>query len=177
LLSDDFEADALGSVPTGWTVVGGSWTVQQGSGSDTTQVVSQTNATNTGVMELVAGSSSWTNYTVQADVQPSSSPNSITITARRQDANNNYQFLLKNGNQWYLGGRQNGTWFTLAYGSYPYTAGSWYTLKLSVTGTTISGSINGTTVATATDSTFSSGGVSLRTTTAPSYDNVLVTSS
>jgi hypothetical protein len=127
-------------------------------------------------MELVAGSSSWTDYTVQADVQPPSSPNGVALTARRQDGYNNYQFQLKNGHWWNLGKRVAGVWTTLAQGAYDYTAGSWYTLSLSVQGTTISAAINGSPVASVSDSSFGSGGISLRTTTTPSYDNVVVSS-
>jgi pectate lyase len=178
LFSDTFEGDAPGTVPAGWTVAGGTWTVGQGSGTDTTSVVSQTDTTTTDngvdqVMELVGGNSSWTDYTVQAEAQAPSS-GAFGLMARRQDANNNYQFLLKNGDEWYLGGRQNGTWFTLASGTFSYTAGTWYTLALSVQGTTITGSINGIDVASVTDATFASGGFSLRTTGTPSFDNVIV---
>ena len=66
LFSDDFESDAIGSVPAGWTVVSGTaWSVQQ----DGTHVLKQNDPSTSNAHVIEAGSSSWTNYTAQADIK------------------------------------------------------------------------------------------------------------
>jgi hypothetical protein len=173
LFSDNFEADPLGSPPAGWTVAGGTWTVTQ----DATHVLSQTSTTAGALDEIVAGSTAWTDYTLQVAVKAPSGSDSFGIAGRRTDAGDNYQLLLKLGNLWYLGKRVAGNWVTLATGTFTYTAGTWYTFTLTMKGTTISGAINGTALATATDTSFSSGAISLRTRLPGEYDSVLVSSS
>ncbi|HZU14560.1 MAG TPA: carboxypeptidase regulatory-like domain-containing protein [Chloroflexota bacterium] len=173
MFSDDFEADTVGSPPAGWTVLGGTWTVLQ----DGTQVVGQSDTNTSTVKELQVGGSSWTDYTVSAQVKPGGpSTTNWSLTGRWQDANDNYALLFKNGNQWFLGKRVSGTWTTLASGSFTYNTSTWYTVQLSFNGSKISAAVNSTTLASASDGSLSSGGISLRTSGTPEYDNVSVTS-
>jgi acid phosphatase len=173
LFADNFETDTLGAAPRGWAVVNGSsWTVQP----DGSNVLQQGDPDTSQLYTIETGSSSWTDYTVQASVKPGANDLNQTsdIQARYSDTNNHYSFLLKNGGQWYLGMRSGGNWMTFDQGTFPYT-NQFYTLALSVNGTTISALINGTTVATTTDSTFSSGGIAFSTSATSELDNVLVT--
>ena len=62
----------------------------------------------------------------------------------------------------------------LAAGAFTYHAGGWYRFGLTFSGARIWVAINGTTLATVEDSTFRSGGISLRTTTTPEYGRVRV---
>lgn len=177
LLSDDFSGDTVGSVPTGWTQeTGTNWSVQV----DGTNVLEQTNNSTATLYSIVAGSSAWTDYSISASVKPG--PNStingssvVSINGRHKDVNNFYGLLVKNGNAWYLGKKVNGTFTTLASGSTSYNTTTWYTWVLTMTGSTISASINGTTLATVTDTAFSSGNISFSTRAQSEYDNVVVT--
>ncbi|HZU14545.1 MAG TPA: cellulase family glycosylhydrolase [Chloroflexota bacterium] len=171
LFSDNFEQDKPNTVPAGWTVAGGTWTVR----NDGTRVASETSDLST-VKELVAGSSAWTNYTVQTDLKVTGSTTpSVGIAARRQNVGNGYQFLLKQGDAWFLGKQVNGVWTTLGAGTYNYTLNTWYTFKLTLNGTWLTASINGTQLISTSDSTFASGGISLRLSGSGEFDNVLVT--
>ncbi|HEX8966816.1 MAG TPA: carboxypeptidase-like regulatory domain-containing protein, partial [Chloroflexota bacterium] len=177
LYSDDFEADTLGALPAGWTVeVGSNWSVQLNG----TQALEQTNSSATPLYGIYAGSPTWTDYSLSASVQPgpgSTTANTsvVAIDGRRQDVNNFYSLLVKNGNQWYLGKKVAGTWSTLAYGSISYNTTAWYTFTLTMTGSTISASINGTTLATVTDTAFTAGNIGFKTHNQTAYDNVVVT--
>lgn len=143
---------------------------------DGSNVLQQGNPDTSQLYTIAAGSASWTDYTVQASVKPGANDLNQTsdIQARYTDTNNHYSFLLKNSGQWYLGMRDSGNWTTFAQGSFPYS-NQFYTLALTVHGTTISASINGTTVAITTDSTFSSGSIAFSTSATSELDNVLVT--
>ncbi|HEY7123958.1 MAG TPA: carboxypeptidase regulatory-like domain-containing protein [Ktedonobacterales bacterium] len=177
LLTDDFSGDTVGSVPTGWTQeTGTSWSVQV----DGTNVLEQTSGNTATLYSIVAGSPGWTDYSISASVKPG--PNStingssvVAISGRHKDVNNFYTLLVKNGNAWFLGKKVNGTFTTLATGSTSYNTTTWYTWVLSMTGTSISASINGTTLATVTDGAFSSGNINLTTRAETEYDNVVVT--
>ncbi|MGH2500964.1 MAG: LamG-like jellyroll fold domain-containing protein, partial [Ktedonobacterales bacterium] len=158
LFSDDFQSDTLGAAPRGWTSASGNWTVQQDGTTSSglpNLALAQGNPSTANEYTISAGSAAWTDYTVQASVKPGA--NDLTQTsdlmARFTDPNNHYSFLLKNGDQWYLGLRSGGAWTTFAQGSFPY-ASQFSTLALTVHGATISGAINGQVVATATDATF-----------------------
>jgi hypothetical protein len=140
----------------------------------------QTSANNGTLYGVYAGSSTWINYTLAASVQPGAGSTTngtsvVSIEGRYQDANDFYGLLVKNGSQWYLGYKQNGNWNTLANGTSAYNTTSWYTWTLTMNGTSISASINGVTLATANDSTFSSGSIGLKTRNQSAFDNVLVT--
>jgi hypothetical protein len=177
LYSDDFESDTIGSVPAGWTIEAGTnWSVQL----DGTQVLAQTSTSNSTLYGIAAGNPTWTDYSVAANVKPG--PGSTTLNTsvvaldgRVQNANSFYSLLVKNGNLWYLGKKVNGTWSTLAYGGTSYNTTSWYSWVLTMTGTTISASINGTTLATVYDSTFSAGYISFKTRNQSEFDNIVVT--
>jgi hypothetical protein len=171
LLADDFESYALGSVPPTWTVVSGSWVVQQ----DGSQVLAQTDSDTSAEKRVLAGSTSWGDYVLQADVKPGANATALgfQLIARETDANNYYSFGFYSGT-WYLKERVGGTQATLTQGNFSFTS-QFYTLVFSLQGTTLSGSINGTTVFTLTDSSLSNGMIGFSTKAMSEIDNVVVT--
>lgn len=171
LFSDDFEADTLGSFPPNWTLVAGSWSVQQ----DGTQVLEQTSTDTTTEKRVLAGSATWTDYVYQVDVRPgANSPASgLQIIARFTDSSNYYSFGLFS-NTWYLKKRVGGNQTTITQGNFSYTS-QFYTLTFSLQGTALSGKINATTVFNTTDSSLSAGMIGMSTKAMSELDNVLVT--
>src|SRR5438034_1711921 len=78
LLTDNFEDDPMGAdPPTGWTVADGRW---NGVVSNDTHVVQHAVGT---YGHLVAGSMTWTDYTVSADVMPTPLRTSFAAVAGR----------------------------------------------------------------------------------------------
>lgn len=171
LFSDDFEADALGSVPSNWTIVSGSWSVQQ----DGSHVFERTDTSTTSEGRVLAGSVSWDNYVYQADVKPgaNASANGFQLIARYIDGSNYYSFGLFN-NTWYVKKRVGGTQTTAATGNFAFT-NQFYTLTFSLQGTTLSASINGMTLVTTTDTSLSRGMIGLSAKNMVELDNVSVT--
>ena len=62
LYADDFESDALGAAPAGWTASAGTWTVAM----DGSHVMKQTDTNTATAKSIQAGSAAWTDYAVQA---------------------------------------------------------------------------------------------------------------
>ena len=125
-------------------------------------------------LELSAGSTTWTDYTLSVDAKAPTGSAFFGITGRHRDINNTYMLVLKNGKTWQLGKNVNGTFTQLASGKYTYTAGTWYTLRLAFSGSTIKAFINGALLRTVSDNSFSSGQIGFRTSSMPEYDNVVV---
>lgn len=171
LFSDNFEADPVGVAPANWTATGGAWPVTL----DQSLVVKQTASVST-AGELTAGNPGWTDYTVSVDVKAPGGTAPFGILGRWQSFNYTYLLLLRGGTTWQLAKRVNGTFSQIRAGTFSVVTGTWYTLKLSFSGTTISASIGNTTLATVKDTSLASGQVGFHTLTTPEYDNVVVTS-
>ncbi|HEU5097667.1 MAG TPA: kelch repeat-containing protein, partial [Roseiflexaceae bacterium] len=170
LFADNFEAATIGAAPPGWTASGGTWAVVQ----DGSRVVKQSKSP-ASTLELCAGSTTWTDYTVSVDAKAPAGNAFFGITGRHNDINNAYMLVLKNGKTWQLGKNVNGSFTQLASGKYIYTSGTWYTLRLAFSGSTIKAFINGALLRTVTDNSLSSGQIGFRTSSMPEYDNVVVT--
>jgi pectate lyase len=169
LFSDDFQ-DGNSS---GWSTSGGSWSVV----TDGSSVLRQSG---TGSDALArAGSSAWTDTTVTARVKPTAyaAANRFVAVLSRVRSNSNYYFLaLQGGNTLLLGKRVSGALTTLASASFGTAAGTWYTLHLTVTGTTLTGSVTGGPTVSATDGQFASGQTGFATSYASGeLDDVVVT--
>jgi hypothetical protein len=117
------------------------------------------------------GDSSWSNYTVSSDVLLEKSGSAAEILGRvgQQARNNNgqdaYHLRLSDTGAWeLLKSDDTWTWTTLASGTVttPGT-GTWHKLSLGFQGSTIAAAIDGTTVATVTDTSYSGGMVGLGT--------------
>lgn len=169
--SDNFDAgfgDLAGHTPS---TVGTSWsisilnTIHLYVQSYNRYVTPQANATNQGSLYVANGTYSTADYEVTANVMFSggSSDYTRTLAARVQDANNMYA-LRFSSNVFQIYKRVSGTWTllgsqtsTLPQGniSSPYIGDE---VGLKVLGNEISGSVNGTTVLTVTDSSISAAG-------------------
>jgi pectate lyase len=165
LFTDDFN-DGNSS---GWSTSGGSWSVTSGAYRQ-----SSTGAD----AKAQAGTTSWTNYTVQATVTPTAFGNSTRstgIAARAQSMTNFYSLVLVASGSLQLRRISGGGTTTLASAASAVTPGATYTLALTVNGTSLSGSVNGTQLVTATDSTFAAGRIGLVASyTSVTFDNVTV---
>jgi len=170
LLSDTFEDGNS----NGWTTSGGSWSVV----SDGSQVLRQSGTS--GNARALAGQTNWTDYSVQARVKALSfngSDRFTAVMARAQSADSYYYLAVRSSNTVQLKKLVGGTSTTLASGSLTVSAGTWYTLRIEVSGTTLRGYVNGNLVGTASDSQFSSGQAGLATFNASAaFDDVQVES-
>jgi len=169
LFSDDFEDGNS----AGWTTSGGTWSVV----SDGSLVFRQAG---TGADALArAASTSMTDYTVTAQVKPiafGASDRQVALLARVQ-SNTSYYFLaLRADNTLVLGRRQSGTLTTLASAPLTVTTGATYTLSLTVAGSSLTGSANGGSALSATNTALATGQIGFATRFASGeIDNVLVT--
>ncbi len=171
VFSSDFESGA-----GGWSKSGGTWSVV----SDGSQVFQQSDATSERAREF-AGDTGWTDYSVQARVKATSFGSSTAVaalTARVSSATKMYRLSLVGGTKVQLESMSGSTITVLAALSRTVSTGTWYTLKLTVAGHTISGTIDGTSVGSATDSTITAGRIGLLTENAAArFDDVVVDSS
>jgi pectate lyase len=169
LFSDDFEDGNS----TGWSTSGGSWSVT----TDGSRVLRQSGTS--ADARARAGSSSWTDYTTTARVKPTAFNGSnrfVAVLARAQSNTSYYYLALRTNNTVELKKLVSGSSTTLASASVPVALNTWYTLSLTVSGTTLTGTVNGGSRLTATDSQFRSGGIGLATFYASaSFDDVAVT--
>jgi len=170
LLTDDFEDGNS----TGWTTSGGSWSVA----TDGSRVFRQSGTSSDA--RARAGQLSWTDYTVTARVKPIAfnGTNRFAAVLARAQSNTSYYYLaLRSTNTVELKKLVGGSSTTLAAASVPVSVGVWYTLSLSVSGTSLRGTVNGGTALSASDSQFSAGQVGVATFyTSASFDDVLVES-
>lgn len=170
LFSDDFETGSS----VNWTAGSGTWSVVQDNGS----YVYYQSSTNEG--RTSAGSQSWTDYSVQADVKVVNfnGSNRAYVAGRYKDGNNFYAASLYNSNGGTLEIRKkvNGSTTTLASKSnFGLSTGTWYTVKLEMAGSTIHMYVNGVLQLTATDTSLTSGAVGLDAyKTLTEYDNIIV---
>ncbi|NUT33224.1 MAG: pectate lyase [Hamadaea sp.] len=160
---DDGNAD-------GWTRSGGSWSVSAGAYQQTS----------TGAdAKAQAGSLSWASQSVAARVRPiafGSSARSVGVLARAQSMTNFYALVLVGSGSVQLRRVSSGGITTLASAPLAVTTGTWYTLTLSASGAGLTGSVNGTALVTAADSTFGTGRAGVITSYASAaFDDVLVT--
>jgi len=163
LFGDDF-ADGNAA---GWSTSGGSWSVQS-------QAYRQSS---TGAdAKAQAGSTAWTDYSARADVTPvafGSSARSAGIAARAQSMTNYYSLVLVASGSVQLRRVAGGGVTTLASAPLAISTGTPYALELTVSGSSLSGAVNGTAMVGATDPTFANGRIGLVASfTSASFDNV-----
>ncbi|MBV1853172.1 pectate lyase [Catellatospora sp. NEAU-YM18] len=169
LFSDNFDdGDA-----SGWSKSGGDWTVV----ADGSSVFQQSN-TDSSLARQFAGSSSWTNYTVSARVKPTGfngSGSYAALGARSTGSSTRYQVALLNSGRAELQ-VVNGSTVTVVGGTnLTVSMGTWYTLQVTVSGSTLTGWVNGQQVASGSSSQFSTGRIVLVTSYAAArFDDVVV---
>jgi len=168
-----FSADFESGSTSGWSKSGGTWAVV----ADGSQTLRQSNAGSENAREF-AGDSGWTDYTVTARVKPISfgSNGFAGLLARAKSSTTFYRLALLPGNQAQLQAVNSGNVTVLGTSSRTVATGSWYTLSLSVAGSTITGRVDGATVGSGTSSVAASGRIGLQTGFASAgFDDVTVT--
>jgi hypothetical protein len=138
LFSDNFSANlALGLLPpSGWTnepsVLLGGYTVVVDGGN-----VMRGPGGTTGFPSAIAGSASWTDYKVAADVKVDPTNGHARLIARHQSAGNFYACGLDAGGQLFLGKEYSGTWSTFSTTPYSFSGTTWYHIDFSVQGSAL----------------------------------------
>ncbi len=166
LFSDNFDDGNA----TGWTATQGTWSVVSDSGS----YVYYKSGTDEG--RTSAGSTSWTNFSVEARVKVDNfnGSNRVYVCGRYRDGNNFYAASMQDDTL-EIRKKVSGSSTTLASKSYTASTGTWYTIRLVMSGSSLSLYVNGTLQLTATDSSLSSGAVGLLPyKVTAKYDNIIV---
>ncbi|WP_327010109.1 pectate lyase [Dactylosporangium sp. NBC_01737] len=152
-----------------WSKSGGTWSVVDGA-------MQQSNAGSENA-RVFAGSSSWTNYTVTARVRPDSlgSNGLVGLLARAKSSTTFYRLALLPGNSVQLQAVNSGAVTVLGSASRTVSTGTWYTLGLTVSGSSITGTVDGATVGSGTSSVAGTGRIGVQTLFASaSFDDVTV---
>ncbi|MBL7258843.1 family 16 glycoside hydrolase [Paractinoplanes lichenicola] len=168
VFSSNFESGA-----SGWSKSGGSWSLV----SDGSQAYAQTDTGSERARQF-AGDTSWTNYSVQARVKATafgSTAGVVALTARAAGATKMYRLSLTGANRVQLEAMNGSAINVLGSLSQSISTSTWYTLRLNVSGSTISGTVNGTSVGSATDTSIAAGRIGLLTESAAGrFDDVVV---
>ncbi|MFC0528972.1 pectate lyase family protein [Phytohabitans kaempferiae] len=160
-----------GSV-SGWSKSGGTWAVTQ----DGSQVARQSKADAENA-RLFNASTSLTDYTVQARVKPLSlgSGGFVGLLSRASGATVFYRLALLPGRA-ELQAVQGSSVTVLGSSTRSIGTGTWYTLSITTSGSTVSGAIDGAQFAAGTSSASSAGRIGLQTAySTASFDDVVVT--
>jgi pectin methylesterase-like acyl-CoA thioesterase len=168
LFSDDFTDGNT----AGWSMSGGIWKVV----TDGSAVLAQTKAaTDNG--RLFAGSSSWTDYRVQARIKPTTLTGDgyVALLARASGATTYYRLALRPGNLARLEQVRSGAVTVLASAPTPISAGVWYQVAVEVSGSTVRGWLDGSLIGSATTTAIAKGRIGVQTGYATAeFDDVLV---
>jgi len=177
--SDTFSSYADGAEATYFATMNGAFEAQPCEGGrsgnclrqmSTTTPIRWTNESGDQPYTMM-GDLSWSNYTVSSEVLLEQSGSAAEILGRvgQQNRNNNgldaYHLRLSDTGAWQLlKSDDSWTWTTLASGTVtaPGT-GTWHKLSLGFQGSTITAAIDGSTVATVTDTSYSGGMAGLGT--------------
>ena len=169
--SDNFDSDTVGQQPRYLSQQQGAFEVAACAGGRSGQCVQQQAAVQPIEWDgnsnpyTIGGNLSWANYTVAADVLLQQA-GAVQLIGR---AGWQHSFGPAGINDYYLQVSNTGAWSivrnntsdsltTLASGTVPALGtGTWHHLALTLNGSSISAAIDGTTVGSATDSTYSSG--------------------
>jgi len=160
---DSEYTDQLDSVPAG--SLPGSWSIANGA----LQASGSLGGVSADSVGLLSGGSSWGNYTMSFQTQIVSDQAGWFV--RGQDANDGYAFILNDSTD--TAGTPNtlqefdesgGTYNSLGSVtlSSPLTAGSWHTVTTTVSGSTLTVSLDGTQLASLTSTAYSTGTVGFR---------------
>ena len=163
LFYDDFEDGNA----NGWTTNGGTWEVYQPAGQS-----KEYRKTSTGDNVALAGTSSWTNYYVQAYINLVDENGGVCLLGRVQNNGQFYQLELKKdgaGNKkWWIWKNNYGTWTQIAAGNYSFVANTYYLMRLDLNANTLTASVSTNwgasfqTLGSGTDTSYPSGNVGFR---------------
>jgi hypothetical protein len=168
-----FTATFEDGTTNGWSKSGGTWSVV----TDGSKVAQQSSATSNNA-RIFAGDSGWADYTVQAGVKPLtlSSGGWVGLLARASGSTTFYRLALMPGNVVQLQAVNSGSVTVLGSASRTVSTGIWYTLGLTVRGSQISGTVDGSVIATVSNTLVAKGRIGLQTGYATAnFDNVTVT--
>jgi pectate lyase len=167
--SANFEDGSLSA----WSKSGGDWSVV----SDGSQVAQQGKIDSALAREF-AGDSTWTSYSVQARVKPTAFNGSGSFAGLAAHASGSTTFdrvVLLNTGQAQLQAVNSGSVTVLGTASVGVSAGTWYTVTLTESGSSVSGSVNGTQIGSGA-SVGSTGRIGMQTNLATGhFDDVVVT--
>ncbi|WP_168119515.1 sugar-binding protein [Paenibacillus sp. HB172176] len=157
LLYDDFEdGDAAG-----WTVVQGGVFSVVNDGSSEVYKLSYVNGSSTN-QYVVNGSSTWTDYVLEAKLNNGSNDNTTGLYARYHDKNNLYALKISTKHDTItLSKSVSGTYTSLDSASVTLDTNTTYKLKLSVDGDQLTGYLDDVQLVSAVDSSFSSGKIGI----------------
>jgi hypothetical protein len=171
-MAQDFSDDFQDGDATGWTELGGTWSVTAGKAYEQ----SSTTAANP---TSYTGNSSWADYAVEAKVTPLSLGTSgqVGLSARFTDNANRYYFdYAQTDGKLKIIVKSGGNSTLLASKAYTVNPNTQYTFKADLHGSTLDFYVNGVKELTTTDSTFTSGYIGLSTANASAdFDDVNVT--
>jgi pectate lyase len=177
LFSDNFEAGAASA----WTAsTSGDWSVV----TDGSRVYRQATVVNS-LRVASAGSASWQDQSVQARVKvlafggtSASSSYLAALCARYTDENNHYYLALRSDGKISIRRKIEGSNASIGSAITPgqlITTGTWYTVRLEVTGTTLKAYVDGVLYDTVTDTSFSAGKIAVGSSNASVvFDDVVV---
>jgi pectate lyase len=169
LYSDNFDDGNT----SGWSKSGGDWTVV----SDGSPTVQQGN-NGSELARNFAGDTGWTSYQLQARVKPMSFNGSnrlVGIALRSESATRMYRLALINANRAELQVVNGSSVTVLGSASLTVSANTWYTLRITANGSSISGTVNGASVGSASNSAYGAGRIALVTAYASArFDDVSV---
>ena len=189
--SDNFDSDTAGQQPRYLAQQQGAFEVEPCAGGRSGQCVQQQTAVepiewdSNSNPNTIGGNLGWTNYTVSADalIEQAGSAQLLGRVGTQKGETaadiNDYYLQLSNTGAWSIvRNSASGGLTTLASGTVtaPGT-GTWQHLALTFSGATITAAINGTTVGTVTDSSYSAGMIGLATSgyQIAQFDNLSVT--
>jgi hypothetical protein len=167
--SANFEDGSISS----WSKSGGDWSVV----TDGSKVLTQTKSDSENAREF-AGDTGWTDISTQARVKPLSlgSGGFVGLLARASGSTSFYRLALLPGNLVQLQAVNSGSVTVLGSASRTVSTGTWYTLRIDTTGSTIAGYVDGTQIASASSSAIAKGRIGLQTAySSANYDDVVVT--
>ncbi|MBB5867012.1 hypothetical protein F4553_000391 [Allocatelliglobosispora scoriae] len=169
LFSDDFN-DGNSS---GWSQSGGTWSVV----TDGTPALRQSKV-DSDLARLFAGTTTWTDYTVEARVKPlgfDGADRFLGLVARSSGSTSFDRLVLRNTGRAELQAVRSGAVTVLGSLPLTVTTGTWYTLRLEASGGTIRGFVNGV-AAGSGSSQSATGRIGVQTFRATgSFDDVIVT--
>lgn len=176
LYSDDFESGSL-TMPS-WIDadpdLGGKWMIVAADGG---KALAQTASVSDWVI-AAGGDYRWTDQVVEARVRITSDPGKAGIFARLSDTRNYYFLYIDGGSNLVLKKRVDNSSGDVQKMKVETQANTWYTLKLSVIGDQIQGSLDGKMLVSGTDSSLTAGGIGVGTSDCTAeFDDIVVNGS
>lgn len=161
LYSDDFEAGSL--TKPSWIdadpELGGKWMIVAADGG---KALAQTAAVSDWVI-AAGGDYRWADQVVEARVRITSEPGKAGIFARLRDTRNYYFLYIDGGSNLVLRKRIDNSSSDVQKMKVKTQANTWYTLKLSVVGDKLEGSLDGTMLVSGSDASIATGGIGVGT--------------